>query len=442
MQIQRKFVLCIQEMLTMKEISVAVIGSGSTYCPELVDGFIKAQDSLSLKRIAFMDIDERKRTIVGNLCVRMLKRAQIDCDVLITDDLDAALQGVDFVVTQIRVGKLPARHLDETIPIKYGLIGQETTGIGGFFKALRTIPVMKNICERIEAVCPNAWLINFTNPSGIITEFILNNTNVKSIGLCNVPINMIDDTREICGEDSEITYVGLNHLSWITAVIKDNKNILPKMMAAGFSTKVMENIKDDGFSMDCLNAIKSIPSSYLQYYYGREAKLEHLRTEEKSRAQVCMEIEEQLLELYSDESITEKPALLDKRGGHKYSLAAVSLIDAIANDKNTLNVVNIKNGNTLPFMDANDVVEIAAVVGKNGAVPIKVENIDNRHIIGLMRVVKEYEKYAMKAGISGSDKDAMNALLIHPLVGDWDKASKCFEEMKQAHKAYLPQFII
>lgn len=426
----------------MKEISVAVIGSGSTYCPELIDGFIKAQDSLKLTSIAFMDIDERKRTIVGNLCVRMLKKANINCDILITDDLDAALQGVDFVVTQIRVGKLPARHLDETIPIKYGLIGQETTGIGGFFKALRTIPVMKNICERIEEICPNAWLINFTNPSGIISEFIQNNTKVKNIGLCNVPINMLDDTREISGEDSEITYLGLNHLSWITSVKKDGENILPKMMAEGFSAKVMENIVDDGFSMECLSAIKAIPSSYLQYYYGREAKLEHLRTEEKSRAQVCMEIEEQLLEMYADESLTVKPALLDKRGGHKYSLAAVSLIDAIANDKKTINVVNIKNGNTLPFMNKDDVVEIAAVVGKDGAAAVEVESIDNRHIIGLMRVVKEYEKYAVKAGMTGSDEDAMNALLIHPLVGDWDKASKCFEEMKQAHKAYLPQFNI
>lgn len=424
----------------LKEISVAVIGSGSTYCPELIDGFIKAKDSLKLKSISFMDIDERKRTIVGNLCVRMLKKAEMDCTVLITGNLDEALKGADFVVTQIRVGKLPARHLDETIPIKYDLIGQETTGIGGFFKALRTIPVMKNICDKIETICPDAWLINFTNPSGIISEFIQNHTKVKSIGLCNVPINMLDDTREISGEDSEITYLGINHLSWITCVKKDGKDILPAMMESGFSTKVMENITDDGFSMDCLRAIKAIPSSYLQYYYGREAKLKHLKEEEKSRAQVCMEIEEQLLEMYSDENLTVKPALLDKRGGHKYSLAAVSLIDAIANDKKSVNVVNIKNGDTLPFMDKDDIVEIAAVVGKDGAIPVEVENIDNRHIIGLMRVVKEYEKYAVKAGITGSDIDAMNALLIHPLVGDWDNAFKCYEDMKKSHKDYLPQF--
>lgn len=424
----------------MKEITVAVIGSGSTYCPELVDGFIKARDTLKLKKISFMDIDERKRTIVGSLCVRMLKKAQIDCEINITDDLDDALQGADFVVTQIRVGKLPARHLDETIPLKYDLIGQETTGIGGFFKALRTIPVMQNICDRIEAICPDAWLVNFTNPSGIISEFVLNKTNVKSIGLCNVPINMVDDTKEISGENSEITYVGLNHLSWITCVKVDGKDILDEMIASGFSPKVMENIKDDGFSLETLSAIHGIPSSYLQYYYGRDAKLRHLKEDSKSRAQVCMEIEEQLLEMYSDESLVTKPDLLDKRGGHKYSLAAVSLINAIANDLNEVHIVNIKNGKTLPFMEENDVLEIAAVVGKNGAVPVAVEPIENRHIIGLMRIVKEYEKYTVEAATTGSDRAALNALLVHPLVGDWEKATQCFEEMKQAHKQYLPQF--
>ncbi len=424
----------------MKEISVAVIGSGSTYCPELIYGFIEAQDSLKLKKLSLMDIDERKRTIVGNLCVRMLKKAKIDCEVLMTDSLDEALEGADFVLTQIRVGKLPARHLDETIPLKYNLIGQETTGIGGFFKAVRTIPVIGNICKRIEAICPDAWLINFTNPSGIITEYVLNHTNVKCIGLCNVPINMLDDTKEACGEDSDITYLGLNHLSWITSVKKGGKDILPQMIAEGFTPEVMQNIKDDGFSLECLKAVGGLPSSYLQYFYGRNAKLEYLKNEEKSRAQVCMEIEEDLLEMYSDEKLDEKPALLDKRGGHKYSLAAVSLIDAIANDLNTVNVVNIKNNGALDFMDDDDIVEVAAVVGKNGAVPIKTSDFKNRHIIGLMRVIKEYEKFTVKAGIGGCDDDAMNALLLHPLVGDWETGNKCFQEMKQAHKDYLPQF--
>lgn len=424
----------------MKEITVAVIGSGSTYCPELVDGFIKARDSLKLKKISFMDIDERKRNIVGGLCVRMLKKAEIDCEINITDSIDDALQGADFVVTQIRVGKLPARYLDESIPLKYDLIGQETTGIGGFFKALRTIPVMQNICNKMEEICPDAWLINFTNPSGIITEFVLNHTKIKNIGLCNVPINMLDDTRETAGDDIDMTYIGLNHLSWITSVKKDGKEILLDLLNEGFTTKVMANIVDDGFSVDCLKAVKGIPSSYLQYYYCRDAKLKHLKEEEKTRAQVCMEIEEQLLEMYSDETLVTKPDLLDQRGGHKYSLAAVSLIDSIANDKNDVHVVNIKNNGTLDFMADDDIVEIAAVIGKDGAKPVKVEKIDNRHVIDLMRVVKSYEKFAVEAGITGSDEAAMNALLIHPLVGDWEKAYNCFNEMKEAHKDYLPQF--
>ena len=424
----------------MKEITVAVIGSGSTYCPELVDGFLKAKDSLKLKKISFMDIDERKRTIVGDLCVRMLKNAGCDCEVVFTDDLDTSLRGADFVITQIRVGKLPCRHLDESIPKKYDLIGQETTGIGGFFKAQRTIPVIKHICDRIEAICPDAWLINFTNPSGIITEFVLNNTNVKNIGLCNVPIDMIDDVKEITGEDSKITYVGLNHLSWITSIKKDGKELLPGLIESGFSPKVMANIKDDGFSMDCLKTIQAIPSSYLQYYYCREAKLQHQRESDKTRAQVCMEIEEQLLEIYQNKEIVTKPALLDKRGGHKYSLAAVSLVDSIANDKRDVHVVNIKNNGTLPFMADDDIVEIAAVIGSDGATPVPVTEPINDHIIGLMRVVKTYEKYAVEAAITGSDEAALKGLLVHPLVGDWEKAQKCFEEMKEAHKEYLPQY--
>ena len=251
---------------------------------------------------------------------------------------------------------------------------------------------------------------------------------------------MIDDVKEITGEDSKITYVGLNHLSWITSIKKDGKELLPGLIESGFSPKVMANIKDDGFSMDCLKTIQAIPSSYLQYYYCREAKLQHQRESDKTRAQVCMEIEEQLLEIYQNKEIVTKPALLDKRGGHKYSLAAVSLVDSIANDKRDVHVVNIKNNGTLPFMADDDVVEIAAVIGSDGATPVPITEPINDHIIGLMRVVKTYEKYAVEAAITGSDEAALKGLLVHPLVGDWEKAQKCFEEMKEAHKEYLPQY--
>jgi 6-phospho-beta-glucosidase len=424
----------------MKEINIAVIGSGSTYCPELVDGLIKRASSLHIKRLTLMDIDERKRNIVGELCIRMLKKAGIFCEVVLTDDLDQALKDADFVVTQIRVGKLPARHLDETIPVKYGLLGQETTGIGGFFKALRTIPVMQNITNRMKELCPDAWLINFTNPAGIMTEYVLNYTDIHSIGLCNVPINMIDDVRQQTSPDANVLYLGLNHLSWIPSVVTKDGEQIDHLLSEGFSAKAMANIKDDGFDPQWLRNIRAIPSSYLQYFYCRDKKMEHLKQEEKSRAQVCMEIEEQLLKLYSDPSVDEKPALLDKRGGHKYSLAAVSLIDSIANDKQDDHVVNIKNNGALSFMKDDDVVEITAKIGKNGAVPYPVDEFHNRHIITMMQTVKAYEKLTVEAALTGSDELALQALMLHPLLGDYERTKACFEEMKQAHRAYLPQF--
>ncbi len=425
----------------MKEINVTVIGSGSTYCPELVDGFLKRQNSLKLKRLVLMDIDDRKRNIVGDLCIRMLRKAGMDTQVVLTDNLREALPGADFVVTQIRVGKLPARYLDESIPVKYDLIGQETTGIGGMFKALRTIPVIAEICAAIEELCPDAWLINFTNPSGIITDFVLNHTKVKCMGLCNVPIDMLDDIKENLGQNVDITYLGLNHLSWITSVKKDGVELIDKLFNEGFAPRVMANIVDDGFDIDCLRACGGWPSSYLQYFYNRDAKLRHLKEDKKTRARVCMEIEEQLLKMYQDEELCVKPALLDKRGGHKYSLAACSLIDAIANDTGEVHVVNILNKGTLPFMQENDVVEIAAKIGANGAEPVKIGPHWNRHIISLMTCIKAYEKYTIEAAVTGSDIAAYNAMMVHPLIGDFARSRACYEELKDAHREFLPEFL-
>ncbi len=424
----------------MRDINVTVIGSGSTYCPELVDGFLKAGDSLHVNRLVLMDIDERKRTIVGSLCRRMLEHAGADTELVFTDDLEKSLEGADFVVTQMRVGKLPARYLDETIPLKYDLIGQETTGIGGFFKALRTIPAIREVTDVMERVCPDAWLINFTNPSGIITEFLLNHTKIKAYGLCNCPISMIKDCKDAVGQDADVTYVGLNHLSWITSVRKDGVEYIEKLLDEGFAPAVMANIHDDGFSLDCLRAIRALPSSYLQYYYNRDAKLDYQKHERFCRAEVCMEIEEGLLELYRDESIVTKPALLDKRGGYMYSTAAVNLINAIANSTGEVQVVNMLNRGTIDFMGERDVVEIAAKITADGAEPVEIGHFENRHISSLMRVIKDYEKLTVEAALTGSDTAALNALMAHPLIGDYSRAKACYEEMKEAHRRFLPEF--
>jgi 6-phospho-beta-glucosidase len=425
----------------MSKLKIAIIGAGSTYTPELIEGIIMRASSLPVTELVMMDIDDRKLAIVGGLCRRMLEKSGLPIKTALTMDLTEALDQADFVLTQIRVGQLACRVLDEKIPLKYGLIGQETTGIGGFFKALRTIPAMFEIAKQMEKLCPQAWLINFSNPSGILAQALQNYTRIKTIGLCNVPINMFAGVEEALGrKDLDIQYVGLNHLSFITGIKKDGEELFKEALSQGIQGRGMKNIPLQGFSPDLIRTVGAIPSSYLEYFYFKEDKLKTLMDEEKCRGEVCMDIEERLLALYQDASLAEKPKELEKRGGARYSEAAVSLVDAIYNDKQEMHVVNILNRGALEFMAEDDTVEIAAVIGKDGAVPVPVRNFKNRHIIELMQTVKAYERHTVNAAITGDEKEALRALLIHPLVGDYPRAKQCFEEMKQAHKAYLPQF--
>lgn len=422
-------------------MKVAIIGAGSTYTPELIEGLIKSQAELGVDEVSMMDIDAEKLQIVGGLAARMLKKAGLSCRAILTEDLDEALRGANYVLAQIRVGRLPARYLDETIPLKYGLLGQETTGIGGFFKALRTIPEIRHIARRMECLCPDAWLINFSNPSGILAQMLLSETDIRAIGLCNVPINMCTDLRnQLCLPDAEFEFVGLNHLSWITSIQSGGREYLPEALNRGLTGAQMKNISETGFDYDVVRAVGAIPSSYLQYFYFRRAKLAHQKEEPVCRAQQCMEIEKELLELYRSESLAEKPKCLEKRGGARYSEAAVSLICAIHNDKQEHHVVNIQSKGTVPFLRADDVVEIAAVVGKEGAQPIPLHTPENPHIRGLVEAVKAYERLTVEAARTGSDDAALAALAVHPLIGDFDAAKACYLEMKQAHRAYLPAF--
>jgi 6-phospho-beta-glucosidase len=425
----------------MKKLKIAIIGAGSTYTPELIEGLINRNDVLPVTELTLMDIDERKLDIVGGLGRRMVEKAGLGLKFQLTMDLTEALKDADFVLSQIRVGKLPCRILDEKIPVKYGFIGQETTGIGGFFKALRTIPVMLEITRQMEVLCPDAWLINFSNPSGILAQALQNHTKIKTLGLCNVPINMFAGVEEALGEsDLEIEYVGLNHLSFITGIKRDGKDVLQEALSQGVHGHGMKNIPLQGFSQELIQTIGAIPSSYLEYFYFREDKLKHLLEEEKSRGEVCVEIEERLLEQYQQETLAEKPKELEKRGGARYSEAAISLVDAIYNDKQELHVVNVLNQGALEFMAEDDTVEVAAIIGKDGAKPVPIRDFTNQHVMELMQTVKSYERHTVKAAMDGDDDEAIRALLIHPLVGDYNKAKLCYEEMKEAHKAYLPQF--
>lgn len=424
----------------MKELKIAIIGAGSTYTPELIEGLINKKDSLPLKKLYLMDIETRKLNIVGGLAKRMIEHSELNCEVVLTKDLDEAIKDASFVLAQIRVGKLPARVLDEKIPLKYGLLGQETNGIGGFFKGMRTIPEIMKIVHRMEELCPDAWLINFSNPSGMIAEAVLNNSKIKMLGLCNVPINTIDSIKKKMElPNAYVEYIGLNHLAWITKIEQDGVDYLQKAIDEGINSPVMANIPQFNFTHDLIKTVGAIPTSYLIYYYYKDAQLEKAMNAEKCRAEVCMEIEENLLEKYSDVALYQKPEELSKRGGARYSEVAINLVNSIYNDTNDIQVVNCLNNGAIPFMDDNDAVEVCARIGKDGAKVIKT-NYQNAHIEELMKQVKAYEKHAVKAALTGDKDEAMRALLVNPLVGDYKKAKPCFDEMLEVHKTHLPQF--
>ncbi|MCU7202497.1 family 4 glycosyl hydrolase [Turicibacter sanguinis] len=425
----------------MGGIKIAIIGAGSTYTPELIEGMIKRKDSLPLREIVLMDIDQHKLGIVGHLAQRMLVTHGIECECRLTEDLDGALVGADFVLAQIRVGKLPARVLDETIPLKYGLIGQETCGIGGFFKALRTVPEILKIAKRMEELCPDAFLINFSNPAGIVAQAVLTHTNIKMLGLCNVPFNMMKSLKERLNlEEATFEYVGLNHLSWITSIKNNGHDYIKEALEMGLNSEGMKNIPLQGFTADLIHTVGAIPSSYMEYYYYKDKKFKLVSEAEETRGQKCMRLEEELLELYQNEELHEKPEQLASRGGANYSECAISLVDAIYNDRGEVHVVNLLNNGCLDFMADDDVVEVCAIIGRDGAKPIKIENFNNPHIEEVMTQVKAYERHTVNAAISGDTEEAMRALMVNPLVWDYQVAKSCFEEMKEVHAAYLPQF--
>ncbi|MCL2604025.1 MAG: 6-phospho-beta-glucosidase [Defluviitaleaceae bacterium] len=413
----------------MRKLKAAVIGAGSTYTPELIDGFLKRKDRLDVESLYMMDIDARKNAIVSGFAERMIKKSGLNTRLVITDDLENALDGADYVIAQVRVGKLPARVLDEKIPLKHGLIGQETTGVGGFFKALRTIPVLLNAARIMERVCPDAWLINFSNPSGIIAQMLAQETKVNVVGLCNGPILQEKYFYEKAGspEQFNFDFVGLNHFNWITRVEANGVNRMPEWLAGDID--------------EVTRVTRGLSSGYLNYYYNRASTLKWLKEQKTSRGEDCMAIEEELLAMYQDENLNEKPPQLDKRGGAMYSEAAVSLVDAIENDLDTIHVVNTNHKGTLLFMDAADIAEVKCRVGKDGPVPIPLTDPNiSRHIIGMMRAVKAYERLTVEAGVTGDYDTGLAALLTHPMIGDFAAAKAVYDEMLEAHKTYLPQF--
>ncbi|WP_209969549.1 6-phospho-beta-glucosidase [Paenibacillus eucommiae] len=437
--------------MKQKELKIAVIGGGSSYTPELVEGLIKRFSELPVKQLYLADIEagREKLEIVGALARRMAEKAGVPMEIKLTLDRREAIEGADFVATQMRVGLLEARSRDERIPARYGLIGQETTGAGGFAKALRTVPVILDICRDIRELAPDAFMLNFTNPAGIVTEAVLKyGGGVKTIGLCNLPIGIRMQVAELYGVDDslvDIETVGINHLNWTTRVHLDGVDITTDFLekAAGSSGLTMKNIPDLDWDAGLLKALKALPCAYHRYYYMRDEmlseQLEKLHTV-GTRADVVKQVEEELFELYKDPDLNVKPSQLEQRGGAYYSEVAVRLMTSIYTNKKDIQTVNVRNNGIISFLPDEVSIEVNAVIDADGAHPLQLTRTPGAHIRGMLQVVKAYEELTVEAAVHGDYDTALQALTIHPLVGTAAAAKAILDDILTENRSYLPQF--
>jgi 6-phospho-beta-glucosidase len=402
-------------------MKLCVIGAGSTYTPELVSHL----SQLAVDEVALHDIDAGRLEIVGGLAERMLARVGYAGSLVRTGDVDAAIDGASFVLFQLRVGGQAARLRDETIPLRCSCIGQETTGAGGFAKAMRTVPVILELAERVAARAPDAWIVDFTNPVGIVTRALLD-AGRRAVGLCNVAITFQRSFARLLGVEPErvlVDQVGLNHLTWIRAVHLDGADVLPRLLEE-HGDRVAADLELPRRVLDDLGAV---PSYYLHYFYAHDRVLEEQR-HGTPRAQVVAEIERGLLELYRDPSLNEKPALLEQRGGAFYSEAAVGLVRSLSTDDGAVHVVDVRNGGTLAGLADDDVVEVPARVGGDGAAPLPQAPLAPE-LLGLVQHVAAYERLAVEAATTRDPALARKALLAHPLVGQVEMVDGLLPEL-------------
>ncbi|OTN76130.1 6-phospho-beta-glucosidase [Enterococcus sp. 8G7_MSG3316] len=433
-----------------KGIKIATIGGGSSYTPELMEGFIKRYDELPVREIWLVDIEagKEKLEIVGKMAQRMWDASPYDVKIHMTLDREEALKDADFVTTQFRVGLLNARVKDERIPAYYGMIGQETNGPGGMFKAFRTIPIILDIVEDMKRLCPNAWLINFANPSGMVTEAIVRYGKWdKVIGLCNVPVmaTMIEPAL-IGKEPDELIYkfAGLNHFHWHKVADKHGNDVTMDIIDKMYEEDngLPKNIFDVPFYREQLEQMKMIPCGYHRYYYRQEEMLNHALEEYKTigtRAQQVKQTEAELFELYKDPELDHKPEQLQKRGGAYYSDAACETIASIYANKNTQIVVSTKNEGAVPDLPADCVVEVTAYVGGQGARNVAFGELPTAEK-GWLQVMKAMELLTIEAAVTGDYNTALQAFTINPLVPSGETAKRVMDELFIAHKAHLPNF--
>jgi 6-phospho-beta-glucosidase len=415
-------------------MKLAVVGAGSTYTPELVDGLIRMQALLPVTELALIDTDERRLEILAGMSRRMFERGGHPVRIAPTTRLEEGVEGAAAVLIQLRVGGQAARMVDESLPLACGCIGQETTGFGGLAKALRTVPVVLDIAERVRALAPNTWIVDFTNPVGIVTKALLDAEH-KAVGLCSAAMVFQRHFAKVLDVDPdsvELDHVGLNHLTWELAVRVQGQDVLPALT----NEHVDRVAPATGLNADLVRRLGVVPSYYLHYFYDHDDLVEHHKTHE-SRAEEVHGIEQELLHLYEDESVDEKPELLSRRGGAFYSEAAVELLASLlGTSSNHRHVVNVRNRGTLPFLPDDAVVEVPARVDTGSVVPLEMPELD-AVARGLVSHVSAYEDLALDAALHGGRERVFRALLAHPLIGQHRQAEKLTDLMIDANRQYL-----
>jgi 6-phospho-beta-glucosidase len=416
-------------------LKLAVIGGGSTYTPELVDGLARLADSVKVTELVLVDPDSERLAVVGPVSERIMRRYGHPARLRWTTSLDDGLDGAGAVLLQLRIGGQAARQRDETWPLEFGCIGQETTGAGGLAKALRTVPVVLEIAERIRRrALSDAWIIDFTNPVGIVTRALLDGGH-RAIGLCNVAIGLQREFASLLGVAPErvaLDHVGLNHLTWERAAFVDGTDVLPGLVAAHGEQIAVHT----GLPESVMEKTGAVPSYYLRYFWAHDAVVAEQRGH-PTRAEQVARLERELLELYADPALDTKPDLLSHRGGAFYSEAAVALLASLVSDTGDTQVVNVRNAGTLPFLDDDAVIEVGAVVGAGGATPVAVEPLAPL-MRGLVAHVSAYEELAVDAALRGGRDRVAAALLAHPLVGQYELAGQLADRLIAENRAFLP----
>ncbi|MDO6765213.1 6-phospho-beta-glucosidase [Agarivorans sp. 1_MG-2023] len=433
------------------QLKITIIGAGSSYTPELIEGLIHRSSELPIGQLWLVDIEEGhdKVNIIGDLTRRMLAKNNLEhINVHVTLDRKEALKDADFVCSQFRAGCLEGRIRDERISLKYGMIGQETNGLGGFANACRTIPIALEIAHEMEELCPDAWLLNFTNPSGMVTEAILKHTKVKAVGLCNVPVIMqkgIAKMLDVNEQDFVLQVAGLNHFIFARQVLINGQDKLEDIvdeMLSGNDTLVPANIPAFDWPEQLLRNMGMIPCAYLRYYYTSQDIMQQEIVEangEGTRGEVVKAMEERLFDIYRNPALSEKPKELEKRGGQYYSEAACELMSSIYNDKRTIMHVNTRNNGTIAGLPDDCAVEVSSMITRSGPVPLNVSPFPS-DTLRLIQMMKDFETLTVEAAVTGDRNIAHRALILNPLVTTGSILEEALNETIDENLDFMPQF--